>query len=73
MRWEQVAQYLREAEDHMAQGRQHIASQIRVVEELERHGHDATRARSLLVQFKQVQRLHIAEVERLSEELARLK
>lgn len=73
MHWERVAEYLREAEDHVARGRQHIASQARIVDELECHGHDATIARKLLAQFKQVQKLHVAEVERLSEELARLK
>jgi len=66
-----VEEYLAQAERHVKQGDRHIESQRRIVAELERSGHieAAGRARSLLTQFEEIQLAHIADRDRLKEEL----
>ncbi len=58
------------AERHVAEGRRHLASQKQVIVRLENGGHDATEARRLLLNFEDVQRMHVADRDRLKKELA---
>jgi hypothetical protein len=64
--WEE---HLALAEAHIAQGEQTVARQRRIVEDLERDGHDARTARELLIQFEEVLRTHLADRDRLRHEL----
>ena len=48
------------AEKVIAAGHRHIADQEQRVSELDRHGHDTTRARLLLALYRRVQAQHIA-------------
>lgn len=41
MQWQPAARYLREAGEHVARGRQHIANQARMAQQLQRHGHNS--------------------------------
>jgi hypothetical protein len=51
---------LAEAHKHIAQGEQAIHRQRAVVAELGRDGHDTVRARSLLAEFEQIQRVNLS-------------
>jgi len=62
-------EHLAQAERHVAQGQQHVTRQRRVIAELECDGHDAKAARQLLKQFEEMLALHIADRDRLREEL----
>jgi hypothetical protein len=62
--------HLAQARRHVAIGERHIARQRELVIELERDGHDASSAKQLLVQFEELQALHIADRDRLEQELA---
>jgi hypothetical protein len=62
-------EHLAQAERHVVQGEGHIAKQRAIVAELERDGHDARIARDLLDQLEQMQELHVADRDRLREEL----
>jgi len=64
--WEQ---HLTQAERHVAEGERHIARQQEIVAELERDGHDTRLAHELLLQFEQSLAMHIADRDRLREEL----
>ncbi|KRQ01838.1 hypothetical protein AOQ72_10505 [Bradyrhizobium yuanmingense] len=44
-------QHLEQAEHHLLRGEQYISDQKQRIEDLERHGHDATLARALLDTF----------------------
>lgn len=44
--------------------------QREIVAELERDGHDVSEARKLLVQFEELQAMHVADRDRLIDELA---
>jgi len=63
---------LDQAKRHAASGEADIARQRAVVDELERHGHDAKLAWELLRTFEQLQAMHVIEIERLDRELALL-
>lgn len=54
-----------------AQGEEHIRKQHRIIAELEDHGHDARTARDLLKSLEDVQTMHVADKERLEEEMKR--
>jgi len=64
--------HLRQAKQHAWVGLQHIRRQREIVEELERDGHDATMARTLLKTYEGTQKMHEADVQRLTKELAEL-
>jgi hypothetical protein len=68
-----VEQHLAQAERHVAAGERHIARQREIVRELDHEGHDLNSARDLLVQFEEMQALHIADRDRLRAELAALR
>jgi hypothetical protein len=64
-----IAQHLAEAEGHVALGEQHITRQKQIIAELERDGHDTAEAKDLLSTFEATQVLHVADCDRLLEEL----
>jgi hypothetical protein len=63
---------LEQAKRHVAMGEGDIARQCRVIEELERDGHDTKLARELLQTFENLQAMHVADVARLTAQLAAL-
>ena len=62
-------QHLAEAERDVALGQTHIERQFQIIAELERDGHDATRARELLATFMAVQVEHKTHRDQLLREL----
>lgn len=65
-----VKEQLEQARYRVAEGKQHIARQRKLVAELELDGHEATHAREILDRFEDLQRLHIQDRDRLEQELA---
>ncbi|MGE3873589.1 MAG: hypothetical protein AB7F74_11600 [Parvibaculaceae bacterium] len=65
-----ILDHLALAERHVAQGRQHIAQQKQIIIALESGGHDTTEAKRLLLNFEDVQKMHLADRDRLKKELA---
>jgi hypothetical protein len=61
--------HLAQAERHVLKGESHIDRQRQLVAELERDGDDITLATKLLLQFEQLQAMHIADRDRLRQEL----
>jgi hypothetical protein len=68
---ETLEQRLAHAEGYMAMSKRHIASQRAFAAGLLRDGHDASQAVALLLRFEELQQLHIADRDRLREELGR--
>ncbi len=66
-----LEQRLARAEGYMAMSKRHIASQRTFAAELLRDGHDASQALALLLRFEELQQLHVADRDRLREELGR--
>ena len=62
--------HLRQAEEHVELGRQHIAQQMALINRLEQDGHNTTQARELLATFEALPESHEADRDRLREELA---
>jgi hypothetical protein len=60
------------AERHVTAGERCVAEQRARVAALERDGHDTTEPLLLLGQFQEVQELHVADRDRLRNELAGL-
>jgi hypothetical protein len=65
-----IQDHLAQAEEHVQLGLTHIAKQHAIIAELERDGLDAKMARELLTTFEEMQRSHVADRDRLREELA---
>jgi hypothetical protein len=57
------------AEEHVALGERHIERQRQIIRELEGDGHDVTNAMALLAQFEELQRVHVANRDRLKKNL----
>ncbi len=57
---------------HVARGEQIVARQCEVVARLERAGCDASDAKRLLLQFEELQSLHVADRDRLEKALAKI-
>ncbi len=57
---------------HVARGEQIVARQHEIIARLERAGCDTSYARRLLLQFEEVQSLHVADRERLEKALAKI-
>jgi hypothetical protein len=57
------------ADEHIALGAKHVARQREIIAELERDGHDTTKACALLAEFEELQAMHIADRDRLLGEL----
>jgi hypothetical protein len=66
MDYDQIEQRLVIAEQHATDGARHIEQQIRLIDELQRGGHDATQARQLLETMKEAQAMHEDERDRLA-------
>jgi hypothetical protein len=62
--------YLRAAEEQIANGERQIARHSDLISTLQRAGHDTTSAIALLGELKQAQIQHVAERDRLRDELA---
>ena len=67
-----VEMNLEQAKRHVAIGKGDIERQRNVVAELQRDGHDTKLAQELLLSFERLQAMHVADVERLTAELAAL-
>ena len=65
-----IEDHLAQAERHVSEGEGHIARQREIVATLEHDGHDTVAARATLAQFEDVQRLHVADRDRLRRELS---
>jgi hypothetical protein len=66
---EMLRQHLEQAEEHVKAGENNIARQREVITTLEGDGHDTTTARAVLVQFEELQAMHIADRNRIRGEL----
>ena len=64
-----IRQHLALAERHVREGQQRVARQLRLMEELERDGHDIASARDLLHQFEMLQATFVADRDRVRGEL----
>jgi hypothetical protein len=64
-----IEEHLALAERHVSRGEELIAQQKQRIAEMERDGHDSRLHRELLEQFEEVQRLHLADLARLRNEL----
>ena len=65
-----IQDHLALAERHVAQGRGHVVRQKQIIIDLRNGGHDTTMAETLLAEFEQTLRMHIADRDRLKRELA---
>jgi hypothetical protein len=68
-----IQDHLALAERHVAEGRRHVAHQKQIISDLKNGRHDTSVARSLLADFEDVLRMHIADRDRLRKELAGLR
>jgi hypothetical protein len=64
-----LVQRLAHAEGYMTMGKQLVASQRTFAAELSRDGHVASQALAMLLRFEELEQLHIADRDRLREEL----
>jgi hypothetical protein len=60
------------ARHHVAMGEENIARLREIIARLERGGHDTSTTTELLARFEEIQRLHLADRDRLENELAQL-
>jgi hypothetical protein len=67
---ELLERHLEQAEEHVALGEKHIARQREIVAELEAGRQDTAEAHRLLVQFEEMQVLHVEDRNRLRQMLA---
>jgi hypothetical protein len=68
-----IEEHLALAERHVSEGERHVSRQRELIAQLERDGHDATQAHDLLLQFEELQEMHLADRDRLRDELANSK
>ena len=61
----EIEQHLVIAEQRVSDGARHIDHQLRIIKDLERDGHDATRARQVLQTMETAQVMHDQERDRL--------
>jgi hypothetical protein len=66
-----IEEHLAQANRHVAEGEGHVTKQRELVAQMERDGHDTTEALKLLGHFEELQELHIADRNRIEEELRR--
>ena len=64
-----VRQHLDEAERHVERGRQLLRKQCEIIDQMERDGHDSSGAKELLHSLEHAQMMHIADRDRIREEL----
>ena len=66
-----LEKHLRQAEEHVKLGRQHLARQMAVITKLDQAGRNTTLARELLETFELLQDTHEADRDRLKKELGK--
>jgi hypothetical protein len=64
-----VLDHLATALRHVSEGESHIAQQHGIIASLERDGFDTSAAKAVLLQFEELQDMHIAERDRLKTEV----
>ena len=64
------SEYLQRARNHVTQSEQHVRRQRELIADMERDGHDTELARELLAKFEKMLMLHLANRDRLIEELS---
>lgn len=64
-----ITRHLRQAEKHVALGRQHVAEQMTIVADLESTGADTIEARRLLANFQEILETHESDRDRIEREL----
>jgi hypothetical protein len=64
-----LVEHLAQAARHVAAGERYVERQRRIVAHLKREGRDVREASDLLLQFEEMQALHMAEWDRLRKEL----
>jgi hypothetical protein len=69
MRRETLERCIAVAEAHAAEARDDISRQRRIVNDLERNGHDTSGARSLLATFEDLQQAYVTTVAMLGKDL----
>jgi hypothetical protein len=68
-----VLDHLEKAKRHVAEDEDHIENQTDILAELLRDGwHDTAEARRLLENFKTLRKLHMADLDRILDELEQL-
>ena len=60
---------LEEAERHVEKGKELVRKQCEIIEQLERDGYDSSVARDVLHALEQSQMIHIADRDRIREQL----
>jgi len=70
MQLKMLEEHLAQCERHVALGERHLSRQREIIAELDRDGHDSTKARELLVILGDTQDMHIAHRDRLRDDLA---
>jgi hypothetical protein len=65
-----ILDHLEQARRHVAEGKEHLARQRKIIAELERDGHDTKMARELLTQFEETFAIHVEDQERIERELS---
>jgi hypothetical protein len=66
-----ILRHLELANRHIAEGERHVAQQRKVIASLHSRGADTATAEVLLTTFEGIQRLHVADRDRLQRELDR--
>jgi hypothetical protein len=67
-----LERHLQRAERHVAVAQEHVRRQRERVAKLERDGHDASAAGTLLAQFEELEIMHIAHRDRLARQLGKV-
>ncbi len=70
---ELIERHLALAETHVTAGERHVTRQREIVAELANDGHDLDHARELLATFEALYAAHVADRDRLRQELEELK
>jgi hypothetical protein len=64
-----ILDHLASARRHVAEAERHVAHQREIVAQRERDGHDTATSKQLLDQFEELYRMHVADRDRLEQEL----
>lgn len=64
-----IKRHLAQAEQHVAEGEKHLIRQRELIAKLERDGHDTKEATAFLEQLEEMQGMHVADRDRLKNEL----
>ena len=70
---DRMLQHLKEAEEHVQGGDELLRRQRALIDELDRDGHDTSTAREVLRTLERSQSMHIADRDRILDEVERLR